>query len=45
MNSSWYLLHADLLLGLFFGTEDEGGIFFRTVDLLSTDYTALYAIF
>jgi hypothetical protein len=38
-----YLLHACFLLGLFFGPEDGGDIFFRNVNGLLMDYTALYS--
>jgi hypothetical protein len=31
------------LLGLFFYPEDGGGMFQRIVDLLSRDYTTIYA--
>jgi hypothetical protein len=27
-----YLLHADFLLGLFFGTDDKGDMFLRNVN-------------
>jgi hypothetical protein len=30
-NSSCYMLHADFLLGLFFGTEDGGDMFLRKI--------------
>jgi hypothetical protein len=33
---------ADFFLGLFFESEDGIDMFFRNVDWLSTDYTALY---
>jgi hypothetical protein len=36
------LLAACQLLGLFLDPEDGGYMFLRNVDLLSTDYTALY---
>jgi hypothetical protein len=29
--SSWYLFHASFLLGLLFGPEDGGNMFFRNV--------------
>jgi hypothetical protein len=37
-----HLFQADILLCLFFNPEDEGDMFLRNVDWLSTDYTALY---
>jgi hypothetical protein len=40
--SDCYLLHASLLLGLFFDLEDGGDIFLRNVSWLSMDYMALY---
>jgi hypothetical protein len=33
---------SGLLPGLFFCPEDGGGMFLRNIDLLSTDYSALY---
>jgi hypothetical protein len=39
---SRYLLHAGLLLGLFFYPEDGGDIFLRNFTWFSTGYTALY---
>jgi hypothetical protein len=36
-SSACYLLHPGLLLGLFFDPEDEGDMFLRNVDWLSTD--------
>jgi hypothetical protein len=34
--------HSGFLFSLFFNPEDGGDMFLRNVDLLSTDYTALY---
>jgi hypothetical protein len=34
---AWYLLHADLFLGLFFDPEDRDDMFLRNVDWLSTE--------
>jgi hypothetical protein len=36
-----YLLQAGFLLGLSFNPENGSGMFLRSVDSLSTDYTAL----
>jgi hypothetical protein len=36
------LLHAALLLGLFFDPEDGNDMFLLNIDLLSPNYTALY---
>jgi hypothetical protein len=41
-SSACHLLHAGLLLGLFFDPEDGGDMFLGNVDLLSAVYTALY---
>jgi hypothetical protein len=41
-DSKYGLVHADLLLGLFFDPEDGGDIFLRIVGLPSVDYMALY---
>jgi hypothetical protein len=38
-----HLLHADLLLGLFFYLEFGGGMLLRNVCCLSKDYTDLYS--
>jgi hypothetical protein len=36
------IFHVGFLLGLFFGPEDGGDMFFGKVGWLSTDYTPLY---
>jgi hypothetical protein len=40
---TYYLLHVSIALGLFFYPGDGSDMFLRNVDLLSSDYTALYA--
>jgi hypothetical protein len=43
--STFHLLSPWFLAFLILLHEDGGGIFFRNVDLLSTDYKALYILF
>jgi hypothetical protein len=38
------VFHAGLLLSFFFDPKDGSEMFFRNVDLLSTDYTVLYPL-
>jgi hypothetical protein len=39
---TFFVLHNDFLLGLFFDPEDGGDIFLRNVGWVSAVYTALY---
>lgn len=36
-----YRLYTGLLLGLFFGPEDEGSLFLKNVNSLSTNYSVI----
>lgn len=42
-SSTYCLLHAGVLFGLFFAAEDEGSMLFRNVGGFSADYTSLYS--